>query len=61
MVGHETTAGVLNYALHALAHHQDAQDRLRDEIEAFGKEAGYDDLMGTDVGLEWLDAVTKES
>ena len=56
MVGHETTAGVLNYTLHALAQNQDAQNKLRKEIIEFGSEPLYDDFSK----LPYLDAVTKE-
>lgn len=63
MVGHETTSGVLNYTLLALANHPEVQDKLRAEVEAFGKGTGkyptYDDFQSGK--LEYLDAVTKEA
>ncbi|KAF9500674.1 cytochrome P450 [Pleurotus eryngii] len=56
MVGHETTAGSLNFTLLALARHPHIQTRLREEILAHGRDSGYDDLQK----LTYLDAVVKE-
>jgi len=58
--GHETTAGVLSYTSHALARHPDVQDKLRAELEEFGREPNYDDLHNPKF-LPYLDAVTKEA
>ena len=73
MVGHETSAGVLNYTLHSLASNQSAQDKLRTELsvagftaysfahgdEGEGREPTYDELMDPRT-LPYLDAVAKE-
>ncbi|KAF8332754.1 cytochrome P450 [Cantharellus anzutake] len=59
MVGQETTAGALNYILHALAQHTDIQDELRAELEVFGREPTYDDFQNKEQ-LKLLDSVTKE-
>ncbi|KAJ8507684.1 hypothetical protein ONZ45_g9974 [Pleurotus djamor] len=58
MVGHETTAGSLNFTLLALAQHPHIQTRLREEIVAHGRDltGTYDDLQK----LTFLDAVVKE-
>lgn len=74
MVGHETSAGVLNYTLHALASNPHVQDALRAELtnagfgpysfdddgaQGHGREPTYDELMDPRV-LPYLDAVVKE-
>ncbi|THH19339.1 hypothetical protein EW146_g1797 [Bondarzewia mesenterica] len=56
MVGHETTAGSLNFTLLDLARNPEAQDRLRQEIQTFGQELDYDSVQK----LEYLDAVVRE-
>jgi len=63
MAGHETIATILNYTLNALGKHQDVQEQLRAELEAFGRNPTYDDLLssGEDATLPFLDAVTKEA
>ncbi|KDQ09988.1 hypothetical protein BOTBODRAFT_178543 [Botryobasidium botryosum FD-172 SS1] len=58
MVGHETTAGALNFTLLALAQNPDMQAKLRKELIEFGSEPTYDDFL---TKLPYLDAVTKES
>ena len=68
MVGHETSAGVVGYTLHALCQDQKRQDKLRAELSAAGfcatsgiqgKEPTYDELMDPKT-LPYLDAVVKE-
>ncbi|KAJ7468090.1 cytochrome P450 [Mycena latifolia] len=56
MVGHETTAGSLDFTLWELARHPAIQDRLRAEILSYGRDLSYDDIQK----LEFLDAVVKE-
>ena len=56
MVGHETTAGSLNFTLLELAKHPEVQRKLRDEVRSFAGEMNYDDIQK----LEYLDAVVKE-
>jgi cytochrome P450 len=56
MVGHETTAGVINMTLYQLARHPSIQSRLRNEIRANGRDLTYEDVNR----LEYLDAVVKE-
>jgi len=56
MVGHETTANVINMTLWQLAAHPDIQSRLREEIRTKGQDLSYDDIQK----LELLDAVIKE-
>ena len=56
MVGHETTAGSLNFTLLELARRPDLQRRLRSEVRAAGRDLLYDDIQK----LEFLDAVVKE-
>ncbi|KAL0959633.1 hypothetical protein HGRIS_011335 [Hohenbuehelia grisea] len=56
MVGHETTAGSLNFTLFELARRPQIQARLREEILSHGRDLSYDDLQK----LEYLDAVVKE-
>jgi cytochrome P450 len=58
----DTTSSALSRILSVLADHQDAQDKLREElVEAKkingGDELGYDQL----VGLPYLDAVCRET
>lgn len=57
LLGHETTAGTLNFTLHALAQNPDLQDKLRREIVSFGAEPTYQDFQNK---LPYLDAVVKE-
>ncbi|QRV89858.1 cytochrome P450 family protein [Ceratobasidium sp. AG-Ba] len=57
LVGHETTAGSLTWALYELAKKPEYQTRLREEIKQLGREPTYEDLMG---GMPFLDAVMKE-
>jgi hypothetical protein len=57
IVGHETTAGVLSFTLHALAQNQQVQSTLREELRSYGGSLGYDDLNS---GLPYLDACVKE-
>ncbi|KAJ6582927.1 cytochrome P450 [Mycena vulgaris] len=56
MVGHETTAGSLDFTLWELARQPAIQDRLRAEILSCGRDLSYDDIQK----LEFLDAVVKE-
>ncbi|EPS95624.1 hypothetical protein FOMPIDRAFT_101731 [Fomitopsis schrenkii] len=56
MVGHETTAGSLNFTLLELARRPDLQRKLRSEIRAAGRDLSYDDIQK----LDFLDAVVKE-
>jgi cytochrome P450 len=58
--GHETAAGVLCFALHALAQHPVYQQRLRDELLCFGREPSFDELWNGE-SLPYLEAVIKES
>jgi len=58
--GHETSAGVLCFALHALAQHPLYQQRLRDELLSFGREPSFDELWNGE-SLPYLEAVIKES
>ncbi|GAC75785.1 cytochrome P450 CYP3/CYP5/CYP6/CYP9 subfamilies [Moesziomyces antarcticus T-34] len=62
IAGHETTSNQTAWTLWLLAGTPELQQKLRDEIhEHFGRdmdhEIGYDELMG----MEYLDAVCKES
>ena len=57
LVGHETTAGALNFAIRELSKRPELQARLRDEVLEFGRDLSYDDIQK----LELLDAVTKEA
>ncbi|TDL25126.1 cytochrome P450 [Rickenella mellea] len=56
MVGHETTAGTLNFTLLELARNPSVQQKLRDEVVRRGRDLAYDDVQK----LEYLDAVVKE-
>jgi len=62
--GHETSAGTLTWCLYELARNQDAQDRLRKEVQAAYDEAisnGLDNFsLETITNLPYLDAVIKE-
>ncbi|KAL5524290.1 hypothetical protein ACEPAF_9430 [Sanghuangporus sanghuang] len=58
--GHDTTTSALCRILHELAHHPEAQSKLREEVIASRKKHGdmdYDTLMG----LPYLDAVCRET
>ncbi|WOO83790.1 Leukotriene-B4 omega-hydroxylase 3 [Vanrija pseudolonga] len=54
--GHETTAGVLAFALARLAEHQGVQDKLFAEVEGVGDEPDHDTLNA----LPYLDAFVRE-
>ncbi|TDL23920.1 cytochrome P450 [Rickenella mellea] len=56
IVGHETTAGALNFALMELARSPRAQQKLREEVRNSRDAISYDGIQK----LEFLDAVTKE-
>lgn len=57
MVGHETTAGSLNFTLLSLSRNKRIQDKLRDEVLSYGRDIlSYDDVQK----LSYLDAVVKE-
>lgn len=56
MVGHETTAGSLNFTLWELAKRPELQQRLREEVRSKGRDLTYDDVQR----LELVDAVVKE-
>jgi len=69
MGGHETSAGIIKYTLHALSKDQERQDKLRAEMSAAGfgascgmdgREPTYDELTGPKT-LPYLDAVAKET
>lgn len=69
LVGHETSAGIIAYTLHALSKDQQRQDKLRAELSAAGfsamsgiqgREPTYDELMDPKT-LPYLDAVVKEA
>lgn len=56
----DTTSSALSRILHLLCVHQDAQERLRQEIKEAQDEQGllnYDDL----VNLPYLDAICRET
>ena len=59
--GMDTTSSAMSRLLWALSTHQEAQDRLRDEIrqakENYGSRLNYDEIMG----LPYLDAVVRET
>lgn len=57
MVGHETTAGALNFTIWELARNPEIQARLRKEVVESGRDLSYDDIQK----LEYLDAVIKEA
>ncbi|KAH7101181.1 cytochrome P450 [Auriculariales sp. MPI-PUGE-AT-0066] len=61
LTAQDTTAGALARTLLLLAHHPDAQARLRAEIRAAKEEhcdeLGYDQLLA----LPWLDAICRET
>ncbi|TFY82726.1 hypothetical protein EWM64_g1280 [Hericium alpestre] len=56
MVGHETTAGSVNFTLLQLARHPEIQNKLREEINNAGGQFTIEELQK----LEYLDAVVKE-
>ncbi|KAK7060429.1 hypothetical protein VNI00_001194 [Paramarasmius palmivorus] len=56
--GHETTTQTLGFTIWELARHPDKQERLRSELESFGREPSYDDFQSK---LPYLDAVLKET
>lgn len=56
--GHETTTQTLGFSLWELARHPEKQNRLRAELEEFGKEPSYDDFQNK---LPYLDAILKET
>lgn len=56
LVGHETTAGCINFTLLELARNPAMQRRLREEITNEGNNLSYDDIQK----LPYLDAVIKE-
>ncbi|MEN8705693.1 MAG: cytochrome P450 [Nocardioides marinisabuli] len=58
IAGHETVAGALSWTLMLLAEHQDAQDRLRAELDAH---PGPVSLLGHRETLPWTRAVVDES
>jgi len=60
LAGHETTSTAIAYTVHALSRDQGVQDRLRAELDDFGKELTYDDLLDGGA-LPYLDAMTKEA
>jgi cytochrome P450 len=57
LVGHETTAGCINFCLMELARNPTMQRRLREEVTAQGNNLSYDDIQK----LPYLDAVIKEA
>uniref|UniRef100_A0AC35TNN3 Cytochrome P450 n=1 Tax=Rhabditophanes sp. KR3021 TaxID=114890 RepID=A0AC35TNN3_9BILA len=62
LAGYDTTASVLNFLLFLLAHHQDCQDKLREEMrdvigDRDNKEIRYEDLSK----LTYLDQCIKET
>lgn len=61
LTAQDTTSGALARTLSLLAHHTDAQERLRQEIygakEEHGEELAYDALLN----LPWLDAICRET
>ncbi|KAF9019108.1 cytochrome P450 [Hymenopellis radicata] len=57
MVGHETTACTINFALYELAGHPDVQSKLRQKIHELGSDLNYDGISS----LPYLDAVTSET
>ncbi|KAI0922392.1 hypothetical protein AcV7_005936 [Taiwanofungus camphoratus] len=56
--GHETTTQTLGFTLWELSRHQDVQQRLREELDAFPREPTYDDFQSR---LPYLDAVLRET
>ena len=60
VTGHGTAAGVLCFALHALAQYPTYQQGLRDELLGFGREPSFDELW-TGESFPYLEAVIKES
>ncbi|EPQ51541.1 cytochrome P450 [Gloeophyllum trabeum ATCC 11539] len=59
LAAYETTAGTLDFMLYELAKNPACQQKLRDELHAFGGEPTYDDFERPD-RLCYLDAVVKE-
>ncbi|RAL23754.1 cytochrome P450 [Lujinxingia litoralis] len=57
LAGHETTALAITYALYLLANHPGAQQRVHDELDAFGDEFGSDAVAR----LPYLKAVANEA
>jgi cytochrome P450 len=61
MVGNETSAGALTFALWELARHPSKQQKLREELVSQirgGDEASYDDFYSK---FPYLDAVIRET
>ncbi|KAK7055257.1 cytochrome P450 [Favolaschia claudopus] len=58
MAGHEATTLTLGFTLWELAHNQEVQNRLREEIANWPGEPTYDDYVS---GLPYLDAVLNET
>ncbi|KAA1475229.1 cytochrome P450 [Dentipellis sp. KUC8613] len=56
MVGHETTAGSVNFALLELARNPEMQQRLREEVLSAGNQPTFEEIQK----LPYLDAVVKE-
>ena len=57
--GHETTTITLGFSIFELARHPEAQEKLRKELQEFGKEEpSYDDFQNR---LPYLDAVLRET
>lgn len=59
-IGQETVGTTLIWALHALASHQDVQDRLRREVRAIDNGNGNDVKYSDICNLEFLDYFVKE-
>ena len=58
----DTTSSALSRALHMLAQHKDAQDRLREEVRNARQNNNGQDLDWNELdSLPYLDAVCKET
>lgn len=57
----DTTSAALSRILFLLAHHQDVQDKLRQEIREARKEHGGDLAYDQLVALPYLDAICRET
>lgn len=62
IAGFETTASLLTYAIFSLAHHQDVQDKLRDELKKHAHSLNtVEPFAEGSASLQYLDCVINET
>lgn len=60
VAGYDSTSAALSWSLYSMAKHPATQDRLREELLAFGRDQTARDFMSME-GLSYFDAVCKET